>query len=142
MRSLVLGAVLVVVTVVAMSPARVTVIQSAQVGPVVITRNLVVDDHLLLSGTPGEQRSSVSPAAIAAMPLVAVTGTVKSHQKISATAGGFTGVLDNGDSFGGAITSLGDLDGDGVSDLAVARAFRCCCQSATRITATLRFEMN
>jgi len=46
-------------------------------------------------------------------------GTVKAHQEISDTAGSFTGTLDNGDSFGGALTSLGDLDSDGVVDLAV-----------------------
>ena len=46
-------------------------------------------------------------------------GTVKSHQEISATEGGFEGDLDDGDSFGVALASLGDLDGDGVSDLAV-----------------------
>ena len=47
-------------------------------------------------------------------------GTVKSHAKISATAGGFTGTLHSLDWFGWAMTSLGDLDGDGVVDLAVA----------------------
>ena len=46
-------------------------------------------------------------------------GTVKSHQKISATQGGFTGILDDGDQFGVSAASLGDLDGDGVGDLAV-----------------------
>ena len=46
-------------------------------------------------------------------------GTVKSDQKISDTAGGFNGVLDNFDQFGISIASMGDLDGDGVSDLAV-----------------------
>ncbi|MCH8315735.1 MAG: FG-GAP repeat protein, partial [Planctomycetes bacterium] len=46
-------------------------------------------------------------------------GTVKSHQKISATQGGFTGTLDDGDKFGHSAASLGDLDGDGVGDLAV-----------------------
>jgi hypothetical protein len=46
-------------------------------------------------------------------------GTVKSHQKISDTEGGFTGVLDNIDWFGNGLASLGDLDGDGVGDLAV-----------------------
>ncbi len=46
-------------------------------------------------------------------------GTVKSHQKISDTQGGFTGILDNGDWFGGSVASLGDLDGDGVGELAV-----------------------
>ncbi|HUU94603.1 MAG TPA: integrin alpha [Phycisphaerae bacterium] len=47
-------------------------------------------------------------------------GTVKSHQKISDTQGGFTGILDNGDRFGSAVASMGDHDGDGVGDLAVA----------------------
>ncbi len=45
-------------------------------------------------------------------------GTVRAEQKISDTAGGFNGVLDNGDNFGGSIAGLGDLDGDGVPDLA------------------------
>ncbi|MCH8852036.1 MAG: FG-GAP repeat protein, partial [Planctomycetes bacterium] len=46
-------------------------------------------------------------------------GTVKTHQKISDTEGGFTGILDDQDWFGWGVASLGDLDGDGVSDLAV-----------------------
>ncbi len=45
-------------------------------------------------------------------------GTVKSHQKISATEGGFTGVLSD-DAFGRSVTALGDLDGNGINDLAV-----------------------
>ena len=46
-------------------------------------------------------------------------GTVRRHQKISDTQGGFTGILDNFDWFGVSVASLGDLDGDGVGDLAV-----------------------
>ena len=46
-------------------------------------------------------------------------GTVKSDQKISDIQGGFTGILDDGDHFGNSVASLGDLDGDGVGDLAV-----------------------
>ena len=46
-------------------------------------------------------------------------GTVKSHQKISDTQGGFSGALDDFDYFGWSVASLGDLDGDGVGDLAV-----------------------
>ena len=46
-------------------------------------------------------------------------GTVLSHQKISDTAGNFLGILDNGDRFG-AVASLGDLDGNGPSVLALA----------------------
>ncbi len=46
-------------------------------------------------------------------------GTVKSHQKISDIQGGFSGILDDRDHFGISVASLGDLDGDGVGDLAV-----------------------
>ena len=50
-------------------------------------------------------------------------GTVKSHQKISDTQGGFTGILDNNDLFGHSVASLGDLDNDGVGDMAVGAVF-------------------
>ena len=46
-------------------------------------------------------------------------GTVKHQQKISSTEGNFTGEIDDVDFFGGAATGLGDLDGDGVIDIAV-----------------------
>ncbi len=49
-------------------------------------------------------------------------GTVKTHQKISSTEGGFTGTLDNGDEFGSSLSTPGDLDGDGVRDLVVGAA--------------------
>jgi hypothetical protein len=46
------------------------------------------------------------------------SGSVKSHAKISATAGGLAGgTLDVGDTFG-RVAALGDLDGDGSLDLA------------------------
>ncbi|MCH7548455.1 MAG: FG-GAP repeat protein, partial [Candidatus Krumholzibacteriota bacterium] len=47
------------------------------------------------------------------------SATVKSHQKISATHGGFTGALNDFDLFGSSLAALGDLDNDGVSELAV-----------------------
>ncbi len=46
-------------------------------------------------------------------------GTVKAAQKISDTVGGFGGALDDSDYFGSSLATLGDLDGDGVDDLAV-----------------------
>jgi len=46
-------------------------------------------------------------------------GTVKSHQKISATQGNFTGVLSNDDEFGVSVAFLGDVDGNGAADIAV-----------------------
>ena len=55
----------------------------------------------------------------AAQPAAAQPGWVLSHQKISDTQCGFMGVLDDADRFGRSVASLGDLDGDGVGDLAV-----------------------
>jgi len=53
------------------------------------------------------------------VPAHAQPGWVLSHQKISDTEGGFTGILDDVDLFGRSVASLGDLDGDGLGDLAV-----------------------
>ena len=50
--------------------------------------------------------------------LLNANGTVKSSQKIAAGTGGAP-PLELGDFFGGSLASLGDLDGDGVTDLAV-----------------------
>lgn len=46
-------------------------------------------------------------------------GTVQSHQKISSTAGGFSGVLDNEDWFGADVQAAGDMNGDGITDIIV-----------------------
>ena len=47
------------------------------------------------------------------------SGNVLSNQKISATTGGFTGVLTGSPAFGTDIANIGDLNGDGITDLAV-----------------------
>lgn len=46
-------------------------------------------------------------------------GTVKARQKIDEVQGGFTGALDAFGGFGWSLASPGDLDGDGLADLAV-----------------------
>jgi len=46
-------------------------------------------------------------------------GTVRSHQKISDTQGGFDGVLDESARFGTSVAAMGDLDQDGIVDMAV-----------------------
>ncbi|MDC8005629.1 T9SS type A sorting domain-containing protein [Aureisphaera galaxeae] len=45
--------------------------------------------------------------------------TVDSYQEISSGTGGFDVTLDLQDYFGGSVANIGDLDGDGVIDLAV-----------------------
>ena len=46
-------------------------------------------------------------------------GTVGSYRKISATFGSFTGVLASSDYFGSSVAGVGDVNSDGVLDLAV-----------------------
>ncbi len=70
----------------------------------------------LAVGAPRDDDGSADAGAVWILFLNA-GGTVKGHQKISSTAGGFGGAIDG--SFGGGLGSLGDLDGDGVDDLAV-----------------------
>jgi len=48
-----------------------------------------------------------------------ITTQVESSQKISDTAGNFEGVLEDNDQFGSAVANIGDLEADGVTDLAV-----------------------
>jgi gliding motility-associated-like protein len=50
-------------------------------------------------------------------------GTVKNHSKISENTGGFTGVLDNNDILGSAISYLGDMNNDGFVDLAIGAEY-------------------
>ena len=43
--------------------------------------------------------------------------------KVSSTSGGWVGPLQDEDGCGGALTSIGDFDGDGVDDLAVGCSY-------------------
>jgi hypothetical protein len=72
----------------------------------------------LAVGAPGDDATGTDRGAVYLLRLTSA-GTVKSYQEISGATGGFTGQLDNSDSFGTSIAALGDLDGDGVVDLAV-----------------------
>ena len=56
----------------------------------------------------------------ASNPTPAQVGSVLRSQRIGASQGGFTGTLGTLDGFGSDLASLGDLNGDGVGDLAVA----------------------
>ena len=48
---------------------------------------------------------------------------VQSFQKISGIQGGFVGMLDHDDYFGSSMAFIGDLNGDGVVDLAVGAPY-------------------
>lgn len=53
-----------------------------------------------------------------APPLAAQAGTVIGEQKISATQGGLVGPLHGGSELGYSLAHLGDIDGDGIADIA------------------------
>jgi len=69
-------------------------------------------------GAPWDDSAGIDRGAVWVL-FLNPNGTVKTHQKIAHNIGGFTGPLSNNDALGVAVTSLGDLDGDGLTDLAV-----------------------
>ena len=72
----------------------------------------------LAAGAPGDDDGFYNAGAVWIL-FLRNNGTVKDSRKISATSGGFGGILDQDDSFGQGLCSPGDVDGDGVMDLAV-----------------------
>jgi len=72
----------------------------------------------LAVGAPGDDDGGLDQGAVWILFLNA-NGTVSSETKISEIAGGFGGVLDPQDNFGTSLARLGDLDGDGITELAV-----------------------
>ena len=69
-------------------------------------------------GAPGDDDGGENRGAVYVLTL-APSGTVLSHQKISSLTGGFTGKLGASDAFGAGLGVIGDLDSDGIVDLAV-----------------------
>lgn len=72
----------------------------------------------LAVGTPNDDDGSDNAGAIWIL-MMNSNGRVGSRQKISQTAGRLDGSLGADDNFGAALTGIGDLDGDGIPDLAV-----------------------
>ena len=72
----------------------------------------------LAVGEPGDDDGGTGRGAIWVL-LMNSNGTVASEQKISDTAGGFTGTLADYERFGSSLASPGDLNLDGVPDLVV-----------------------
>lgn len=73
----------------------------------------------LAVGAPFRDDGGTSKGAIWIL-FLSTTGTVIAEQKISSTTGGFTGLLDAIDEFGGSLGWLGDLDLGGPSATALA----------------------
>jgi hypothetical protein len=69
-------------------------------------------------GASGDDDGSSNRGAVYIL-FMNVDGTVQATQKISATSGNFTDQLHTADHFGSAVAGVGDLDGDGVLDIAV-----------------------
>jgi hypothetical protein len=78
--------------------------------------NGVID---LAVGAIGDDDGGVDQKGAVWILFLEADGTVLFEQKISDTQGDFQGALGGGDLFGFALASLGDVDGDGVTDLAV-----------------------
>ncbi|MEM7306847.1 MAG: hypothetical protein AAF682_09260 [Planctomycetota bacterium] len=70
------------------------------------------DDEIAVGGWGGDFVQILFPAS---------DGTIENYQRIGQSQGGFTGQIDR--FFGSAVAPLGDLDGDGVCDLAVGESF-------------------
>ncbi|HEX6885615.1 MAG TPA: VCBS repeat-containing protein [Planctomycetota bacterium] len=77
------------------------------------------DGHVDLAvGAPGDDDGDFDAGAVWIL-FLAPDGTVRSWQKISTTEGGLGHTLPRNAQFGQALGALGDLDGNGVPDLAV-----------------------
>lgn len=72
----------------------------------------------LVVGAALDDDGAVNAGAVYLL-LLRADGTVKQRHKISTLSGGFTGVLESPDQFGTSVAAVGDLDGNGVVDLAV-----------------------
>jgi hypothetical protein len=78
--------------------------------------NGVVD---LAVGAIGDDDGGVDQKGAVWILFMQADGTSCAEQKISDTQGNFQGIIAGGDLFGFALATLGDLDGDGVTDIAV-----------------------
>ncbi len=72
----------------------------------------------IVVGARGDDESGTDKGAVWIL-FLKNDGTVKSYQKINTVQSGFTGSVANGDLFGYTLSKIGDLDGDGIMDIAV-----------------------
>lgn len=76
----------------------------------------------LVVGTPGDDDGGSLNGSVYIL-FMDSAGTVKSHQKISDTQGGFTGTFYLGEYFGTDVACIGDHNGDGINDIAVGAEY-------------------
>ena len=76
------------------------------------------DVQELLVGANGDDNGNTNAGAVYLI-FLTTSGTCLSNLKMSDTKGGFTGSLDDDDYFGSSVAMIGDLDGDGRSELAI-----------------------
>jgi hypothetical protein len=70
-------------------------------------------------GAPGDDDGDNKDRGAFYIVYLATDGSAKAVHKVSDTAGGFEGRLRSGDRFGASVAALGDLDGDGVTEICV-----------------------
>ncbi|MFH1319877.1 MAG: S8 family serine peptidase [Bacteroidota bacterium] len=89
----------------------------------VVSTNSFSQNTAAIQVTNPPTLDSIICTDVAPQPPVACIG-VMSHQKTSDTEGNFSGILDNNDHFGQGIANIGDLNNDGIMDLADRRSGR------------------
>ena len=72
----------------------------------------------LAVGAPGDDENGPDRGGIWIL-FLDIEGRVRQEQKIAEGEGGFDGDLDDDDRFGSAVAAIGDVNGDGITDLAV-----------------------
>jgi len=72
----------------------------------------------LAVGAPGDDENGPDRGGIWIL-FLDIEGRVRQEQKIAEGKGGFDGDLDDDDRFGSAVAAIGDVNGDGITDLAV-----------------------
>ncbi len=69
-------------------------------------------------GAPGDDDGNGDDRGAFYILFLNANGSAKEVRKVSDTAGGFEGQLHSGDRFGASVAVLGDVDGDGVTEMA------------------------
>jgi hypothetical protein len=73
--------------------------------------------------TPGDDDGSGADRGAMYVLFLNIDGSVKSEVKISDAVGNFDGNLAQGDSFGSSLAALGDMDGDGTTEIVCGAPF-------------------